>query len=193
MRFDGWNDELCHYGIKGQKWGIRRYQNPDGTLTEQGKAKYRQQRSNYYAIKQVARRASREKGYTVGKLIFNGPETLGKYAEKIGKAGKDYYNAQRDYYAANNLYNSHKTSENEKALRKAFNKLHKENEKFSPIMQEMAKKSAQDFLGDFGNKSIYDSRVYRYRNGNRTRKIKRTAEEIVADALKSLAFYYRDN
>ena len=35
--------ELKHYGILGQKWGIRRYQNPDGTLTEAGKKKYRYQ------------------------------------------------------------------------------------------------------------------------------------------------------
>ena len=28
---------LAHYGIKGQKWGLRRYQNPDGTLTDEGK------------------------------------------------------------------------------------------------------------------------------------------------------------
>lgn len=33
-------DELCHHGIKGQKWGIRRYQNADGTLTEAGKSRY---------------------------------------------------------------------------------------------------------------------------------------------------------
>ena len=26
-----------HHGVKGQKWGVRRYQNPDGTLTEEGK------------------------------------------------------------------------------------------------------------------------------------------------------------
>lgn len=32
--------ELYHWGIKGQKWGVRRYQNEDGTLTESGKARY---------------------------------------------------------------------------------------------------------------------------------------------------------
>ncbi len=32
--------ELYHWGIKGQKWGVRRYQNEDGTLTEEGKKRY---------------------------------------------------------------------------------------------------------------------------------------------------------
>lgn len=32
--------ELYHSGIKGQKWGIRRFQNEDGTLTEEGKKRY---------------------------------------------------------------------------------------------------------------------------------------------------------
>lgn len=31
---------LAHYGIKGQKWGVRRFQNPDGSLTEEGKRRY---------------------------------------------------------------------------------------------------------------------------------------------------------
>lgn len=31
---------LAHHGIRGQKWGVRRFQNPDGTLTEAGKRRY---------------------------------------------------------------------------------------------------------------------------------------------------------
>lgn len=34
---------LVHHGIKGQKWGVRRFQNEDGTLTEEGKIRYRSQ------------------------------------------------------------------------------------------------------------------------------------------------------
>lgn len=34
------NDYLMHHGIKGMKWGVRRYRNEDGTLTEEGKQRY---------------------------------------------------------------------------------------------------------------------------------------------------------
>lgn len=33
-------NELYHHGIKGQKWGVRRYQRPDGTLTKAGEKRY---------------------------------------------------------------------------------------------------------------------------------------------------------
>jgi hypothetical protein len=34
------NNSLSHWGIKGMKWGRRRYQNPDGSLTPEGKKRY---------------------------------------------------------------------------------------------------------------------------------------------------------
>jgi len=35
-----YNDYLAHHGIKGQKWGVRRFENYDGTLTAAGKERY---------------------------------------------------------------------------------------------------------------------------------------------------------
>ena len=45
MEFTSWDsglrsDELAHFGTKGMKWGTRRYQNEDGSLTAAGREHY---------------------------------------------------------------------------------------------------------------------------------------------------------
>lgn len=52
--------ELYHYGIKGMKWGIRRYQNKDGTLTAAGKKREREQTKGWSKEAKEARRIKRK-------------------------------------------------------------------------------------------------------------------------------------
>lgn len=47
------NNTLSHHGIKGQQWGRRRYQNPDGTLTALGRKRYAKELEQYKKEKQI--------------------------------------------------------------------------------------------------------------------------------------------
>ena len=46
--YDYMNDELKHWGIKGMKWGVRRYQNKDGSLTPLGKKRISDNSDMYF-------------------------------------------------------------------------------------------------------------------------------------------------
>ena len=81
---------IYHHGIKGQKWGIRRYQNEDGTLTAAGKKrqfrKDNKQRRKFKRQTAAARRNVARKAY----------DTI--------SANQKYEDAKREYTSANSAF-----------------------------------------------------------------------------------------
>ena len=50
MPNNDYRDYLMHHGILGQKWGVRRYQNADGSLTPKGQKRYNKQQKKEQKI-----------------------------------------------------------------------------------------------------------------------------------------------
>jgi len=75
------DDYLMHHGIKGMKWGVRRYQNPDGSLTGAGRLRY----GIAEGAKKVGQAAAAA-GKGAKKAYVTVDRALGKWAAKRGDA-----------------------------------------------------------------------------------------------------------
>ena len=80
-------NELYHHGIKGQKWGVRRYQNADGSLTSAGRKKI----SKQYKKLEI-------KGDNDLKKQYNSMyvKSYNKAADKMNNGGIDKFNREQE-------------------------------------------------------------------------------------------------
>lgn len=69
---------LEHHGIKGQKWGIRRYQNLDGTLTAEGR--------KHYNSAGVVKRELNKTDKKLAKYVSNAAELKVQRGKNLGEA-----------------------------------------------------------------------------------------------------------
>ena len=88
--------ELYHHGIKGQKWGVRRFQNPDGSLTDAGLKRLHQKdvkwaKRNYNKLYNQAYKKSKREMNTYVKKDLN------KRLSEKNKSGKRSMSYVNDY------------------------------------------------------------------------------------------------
>lgn len=88
-------DKIKHYGIIGMKWGVRRFQNKDGSLTPRGQARIDRKdqkwlQKNAGSITKKAYKKSRPELKQYQKELLNNPENYNKNKKLSAKAINTY-------------------------------------------------------------------------------------------------------
>ncbi len=145
------NEELKHYGIKGQKWGRRRFQNKDGSLTPAGVQRYGTQ-SNFEAKYDADVRAN----LNAAKKVSDGGRELAR-SSKERDAERSRKQQKMADKAVEEAVRERARSMSDQELRDAVNRLNME-ENYTRMMQnreriDLGESKAAKFM-DYSMKAL---------------------------------------
>lgn len=88
---------LQHHGIKGQKWGVRRYQNKDGSLTPAGKRRYHPEDKRNKSLKDDIVEALNHPAVKTTLAYQNYIQAVDEYVDSYSKTSYGKIKANKRY------------------------------------------------------------------------------------------------
>lgn len=133
------NNELTHHGIRGMRWGIRRYQNKDGTLTNAGRKRAAKLEDEYSKIT----------GHKPGESSIKSTSSSRK--KKISEMSNEEIQAKIDRINLERRYSELMSGSSKKQQSKGKEFI---KDVFESSAKNIAKQTATYLIGDAVNKSL---------------------------------------